>query len=77
VHEFNEAGWIPSVVDHVWDINPVLDEKSGVGEFLKALVGYNGNPSLTEVIAYLGYWVVVLLTLRRGQERRERVPGAA
>ncbi|HKJ27239.1 MAG TPA: FTR1 family protein, partial [Anaerolineales bacterium] len=39
VHEFNEAGLIPSVVEHVWDINPILDENSTVGELLKALFG--------------------------------------
>jgi len=31
VHELNEAGWIPSVVEHVWDINHILNEKSQVG----------------------------------------------
>ncbi len=64
VHEFNEAGWIPPVIEHVWDINGIVNENSSVGELLKALVGYNGNPSLTEVLAYLGYfailgWVIV------------------
>ena len=55
VHEFNEAGIIPSVVEHVWDFNPVLNENSQIGLLLKALIGYNGNPSLTEVIAYITY----------------------
>lgn len=63
IHELNEIGWVPSIIDPVWNLNPVLDEGSGLGQMLKALVGYNGNPSLTEVIAYAGYWVVVLLAL--------------
>src|SRR5659263_80697 len=25
----------------------------------KGLMGYNGNPSLTEVIAYIGYWIII------------------
>ena len=54
VHEFNEAGWVPSIVENVWDINHLLSDKSEIGGILKALFGYNGNPSLTEVIAYLG-----------------------
>ena len=37
-----------------------LDEGSGVGQLLKALLGYNGNPSLTEVVAYVGYWLIIL-----------------
>jgi high-affinity iron transporter len=72
VHEFNEAGIIPSVVEHVWDVNPVLDEGSGAGLLLKALFGYNGNPSLTEIIAYVGYWIVVLSLLWRSRVRAER-----
>ena len=73
VHELNEAGIIPAIVEHVWDLNPILDENSGIGQILKALFGYNGNPSLTEVLAYIGYWVVVLLALRRAGARRKIV----
>lgn len=64
VHEFNEVGWIPSVVEHVWDVNPILDENSTLGLLLKALFGYNGNPSLTEVLSYAAYFVVISLSLR-------------
>jgi high-affinity iron transporter len=64
VHELNEVGWIPTIVEHVWDLNPILDENSTLGLFLKTLFGYNGNPSLTEVIAYLGYFVVLFLGVR-------------
>jgi len=71
VHELNEAGVIPAVVEHVWDMNGVLDENSGMGQVLKALFGYNGNPSLTETIAYVGYWIVVLLALRRVETQRK------
>lgn len=77
VHELNEAGIIPAVVEHVWDLNPLLDENSGAGQILKALLGYNGNPSLTEVVAYAGYWVVVLLALRRRRTQRGLTPAQA
>ena len=77
VHEFNEAGIIPVVVEHVWNINSVLDENSGVGQILQALLGYNGNPSLTEAVAYVGYWVAVLLALRhrRTAVEQAKAPG--
>jgi high-affinity iron transporter len=72
VHEFNEAGIIPSVIEHVWDINHILDENSTIGELLKSLVGFNGNPSLTEVIAYIMYfivlWVSSIIMSRKGQK---------
>ncbi len=64
VHELNEVGWIPTIVEHVWDLNPILPEDSTLGLLLKTLFGYNGNPSLTEVIAYLGYFVVIFLGVR-------------
>jgi high-affinity iron transporter len=64
VHEFNEAGVIPSVIEHVWNINPILDENATLGSMLKALFGYNGNPSLTEVLAYFAYFVAIFFGLR-------------
>jgi high-affinity iron transporter len=73
VHEFNEAGVIPSVIEHVWDFNGILSDKSEMGLLLKALVGYNGNPSLTEVgayISYLGALVVIVLTQKKQSPMR-------
>jgi high-affinity iron transporter len=63
VHEFNEVGWIPSVIEHVWDTNVLVNETSSLGALLMALFGYNANPSLTELLAYLGYFVAILLGL--------------
>lgn len=71
INEFNLIGWIPSVVKHVWDINAVLDETSITGEFLKALFGYNGNPSLTEIIGYLAYVGVTLVLFMRPTVAKE------
>ena len=60
IHEFQEAGLLPVIVEHVWDINNTIPESSTLGEFLKAIVGYNGNPSLLEVIAYPLYLATTL-----------------
>jgi len=65
VHEFNEVGWIPSIIEHVYDMNMILDENSVAGQLLKTLFGYNGNPSLTEIIAYFAYIIVVSIFWRR------------
>jgi high-affinity iron transporter len=67
VHEFNEVGWVPPVIEHIWDVNAILDENSVAGQLLKTLFGYNGNPSLTEMIAYFGYLVVILSLWTREQ----------
>jgi high-affinity iron transporter len=68
VHEFNEVGWIPAVIEHVWDMNTIINENSFGGELLKTLFGYNGNPSLTEVIAYVLYFVAISAGLRSTQK---------
>ena len=65
IHEFHEAGIIPPLVEHVWDINHILPEKSTIGRFLTAITGYNANPSLVEVGAYVGYLVLVLVSYFR------------
>lgn len=72
VHEFNEAGVIPSVVENVWNANPILDEDTTLGSMLKALFGYNGNPSLTEVLAYFTYFVAIFFGLRLSERRANR-----
>jgi high-affinity iron transporter len=60
IHEFQEAGLLPLTIEHVWDINWIVSEDSRTGEFLKALFGYNGNPSLLEVAAWAVYLAVAL-----------------
>ena len=72
VHELNEAGWIPPVIEQVWDINPILSDKSELGLVVKSLFGYNGNPSLTEVAAYLAYFFILSANFLRF--RRQEIP---
>ena len=61
VHEFQELGVLPSG-EALWDLNParlpdgsysLLHEKGAVGAIAKGLFGWNGDPSLLEVIAWL------------------------
>lgn len=58
LHELIEAGVFPAGVEEIWNLT-FLPDDSGVGEFLKTLVGYNANPALTEFAAWAGYLVVV------------------
>ena len=66
IHELQEAALLPISIEHVWDINHIVDDDSGVGLWLKALLGYNGNPSLLEVVAYpiyliLAFWYFIAM----------------
>src|SRR3989337_2531032 len=81
VHELNEAGIIPGVIEEVWNINPqvnpdgnypLLHENGLVGSSLKSLIGYNANPSLTEVIVYIVYWVIIGLFVLRTYRMPEK-----
>lgn len=61
VHEFQEAGLLPVIVEHVWDTNNLLNEDSVLGSLLEGLFGYNGDPSLLEVVIYPIYLALALL----------------
>jgi high-affinity iron transporter len=65
VHEFNEVGWIPSVIEHVWNLDTVVSQSSILGQLLQTLFGYNSTPSLTEALAYFAYIAVVTFLWRR------------
>ena len=71
MHEFNEAAVIPAVIEHVWNVNPILDENTWLGTMLKSLFGYNGNPSLTEVLSYFAYFVTVFIGIRLSERKAE------
>ena len=70
VHELQEAALLPTFVEHLWDVNHILDERGTLGTFLKALFGYNGDPSLIEVFSYLGYSFAIYLVARLSGRRR-------
>jgi high-affinity iron transporter len=74
IHELEELGWVPPLIAPVWNINHILNEKEGLGSFLKALFGYNGNPSLTEVLSYATYILVIFWALRRWRQREANQP---
>lgn len=74
VFEFNQAGLIPPVIEHVWNLNPLLDETSALGQLLAALFGYNADPSLTEVLAYGLYYAALLAGVSAASARPR--PGA-
>jgi high-affinity iron transporter len=78
IHELQEAVLLPIFVEHVWDINHILDENGTVGVFLKALFGYNGNPSLLEVGGYVVFFVVIGLANWHGwRSPAQTVPSRA
>lgn len=70
VHEFQEAGLLPTLQERVWDVNHILHEDSPAGQILGTLVGYNADPSIEEVVAYGLYWAAMVLGIRLWVNRR-------
>jgi high-affinity iron transporter len=58
IHEFQELGWLPGEDAKAFDIGGVLSDEGGVGAFLRALFGYNADPSWLEFGAWVGYVLV-------------------
>lgn len=59
-HEFAEAGVLAAVEGPVlWSTSSWLPDDQGLGAILRALVGYQDEPTVIEVVAYLGYFVIV------------------
>lgn len=59
-HEFAEAGLLAVVEGPVlWSTRSLLPDDEGLGAILRALVGYQDEPTVIEVVAYLGYFVIV------------------
>lgn len=53
VTEFNELGWIPGVINPLYDISNIFNDQSPIGGLFSTLVGYSSSPTLTRTIAYL------------------------
>ena len=70
IHELQEAGLLPVVIEHVWDISPILSDEGTLGSLLKALLGYNANPSLLEVAGYIAYLLAASVAWRRSSRAR-------
>lgn len=93
IHELQDGGAILFGTMELWDINPpllpdgsypIFHEKGLIGSLAKSLFGYNGNPSLLEIVAYLSYlgFVSLYFVVRRytntsdnnNQSRASNVP---
>ena len=70
VHEFSELGWVPSLIEPLWDLSRSLRPDSPLGQLAAVLFGYDPTPSLAQAVTYAGYlagMTVLLLTHNRRQ----------
>ncbi|MFW9967642.1 MAG: FTR1 family protein [Candidatus Thorarchaeota archaeon] len=68
IHELQEAGLLLIGPIEVWNINPpvlpdgsypLFHDNGLIGGLLKAMFGYNGNPSFLEVTSYVLYLLIL------------------
>ena len=59
------AGWLPPLLDPVWDSSALLDDGTKAGKLIADFSGYRARPALTSLIAWASYWGVVIFVWRR------------
>ncbi len=68
LHELQELGWFGSedffLQNVVWDTSSILNDKTiQLGQFLRALIGYQDKPTWLELIAYTVYMIVIIAVI--------------
>jgi high-affinity iron transporter len=60
IHELVEVGVVPVGTQAAFDLRSVLPDDSGIGQFLRAILGYSAAPEVTTLAVHLLYLVLVL-----------------
>jgi high-affinity iron transporter len=76
VHDFQEAGVLPGIGDHAFDITNVLDPSTWYGALLEGMFNITGDPTWLELVAWVAYAVPVLV-LFLGAIRKRPAAGEA
>jgi high-affinity iron transporter len=66
-HEFAEAGLLAALEGpKLWSTKAFMPDDSGIGSVLRALFGYQDEPTVLELVTYAGYFVAVWVLWRSG-----------
>lgn len=66
---------LPLGIAQLWDTSAILDDSSTFGSLVSTLTGYRAHPSLTNLVAYVAYWAIVYLLLKRAARRPAATAG--
>jgi high-affinity iron transporter len=70
-HEFAEAGILAAIEGpKLWSTKALMPDNSGVGSILRALFGYQDEPTVLELVTYVGYFAGIWLLWRSGLAAR-------
>lgn len=73
-HELEEFGLIPFGGNTVFDTSALIDPEGVVGSLMRGFLGYRGKATLIEIIAWIGYVVIVGLLYKRQLNQRTSKP---
>lgn len=59
------AGWLPPLIDPVWDTSMLLDDTSTGGRLIANFAGYRARPALSSLLAGAAYWSTVIFMWRK------------
>jgi high-affinity iron transporter len=65
-----QADVLPALASPIWDTSSWMPDDSVLGILLRALLGYQAQPSATQVLFYFAALVLILAAMRRAQSRR-------
>jgi high-affinity iron transporter len=64
-----QADVLPALASPLWDTSSWMPDNSALGTVLHALLGYQAQPSATQVLFYVAALVLILAAMRRAQSR--------
>jgi high-affinity iron transporter len=70
VHDFQEAGVLPGINNHAFDISGVLDPNAWYGAVLAGMFNITPAPTVLETVAWIAYAVPVLFLFLRPAKRK-------
>ncbi|MEV0622420.1 iron uptake transporter permease EfeU [Nonomuraea sp. NPDC050404] len=77
VHDFQEAGVLPGLNAHAFDISAVLPADSWYGNLLAGMLNLTPQPSILEVVAWAAYLLPTLFLFLRPQRAATPASSAA
>ena len=60
-------GVLPTRSVPVWDSSWLLDATTGLGSILANFAGYRAYPALSQLLIWIGFWIVVRYLLKRAE----------